>query len=322
LVETLKKRLTSNFGIDFTNNELVIVSGATQACDILSKIFLQDGDTVITEAPSYGSYFNIFRSYGANLAGVAVDENGMDFNSLEELLKSDPNVKVIYTIPTFQNPTGFTAGLEARKSLYEMARRYDVLILEDDPYSELRYAGAAVPAIKTMDRDGRVFYVGSLSKVMMPSVRIGYIVCDKAYVPLINVAKQITDVHSNSLGQYVAERYMNTCGYDAHIAHCCEIYRRKSGLMQTRLKERMHPSVRVSSPEGGLFMMMFLPERCDSMQFARSALDRGVACVPGSAFMIDQQVQTNMIRLCYSFSTVDEIEKGVDILGRLSFELF
>ena len=318
LIETLKRRLASKFEIDFAKNELAIVSGGSQACDVLSRIFINEGDVVITEEPSYASFFNGFRFAGAKLIGVPVGEKGIDVEKVEFELKSNSNVKMIYTIPTFANPTGFTACVETRKNLYSLAQKYDVLILEDDPYGELRYKGTPVPPIKSMDTEGRVFYAGSLSKTISPSFRLGYVVFDKAYAAAVAVAKQIADAHSNLPLQYIAAEYINDYDYDGHIAECCEVYGRKSALMADNIRKKMHPGIRISSPEGGLFMMMFLPEGCDSAKFAWEAMDRGVACVPGSGFMLDQDAPNSAIRLCYSTPTDDEINKGTDILGELS----
>lgn len=321
LIDTLKERLVKRFGFDFEQNELFIVSGGTQGGDIASKILLNAGDAVITEDPSYASFFNIFRSYQAELIGIPIKENGIDLAATEEIVRDHPNVRMIYTIPTFHNPTGFTASVENRRGLYEMAQQYDLMILEDDPYSEVRYAGESSLPIKAMDVDGRVFYLGSLSKVIAPAFRLGYMVIDKRFAPYVNVCKQITDVHSNALAQYVANAIITKCDFEEHLARCSETYRHKSDLMKTTLKKYLHPSVKVSDPQGGLFIMLFLPEGMDSVDFVWKAVDRGVVCVPGSGFMTDQDAPNNAIRLCYSTPNDDEIVRGAEILGKLSYEL-
>lgn len=318
LAETLKKHLAQKHAIDFTDNELIITSGATQAGDLFSKMLLDEGDAVITEEPSFSSFYNIFLSYGAKLLGVAMGEEGPDLNRMEDLLKTNDRIKFIYTIPTFQNPTGYTATLESRRQLYALACRYDVMVLEDDPYIDLRYAGEKLPPIKTLDSDGRIFYCGTLSKVMMPSMRIGYLVCPKTYVKYINIGKQVTDVHSNTLAQYAAERFINTCNFDVHLERCCDVYRKKSNLMQQSLKAAMHPGIRFSQPQGGLFLMIFLPAGCDAVKFTWEALNRGVACVPGSGFMLDGEAPASALRLCYSTPSEDQIRRGAEILGILS----
>lgn len=322
LIDVLKKRLADKSGIDFEKNDLTIVSGATQGCDLVSKIFLNENDAIITEEPSYASCFNIFRAYGALLLGVKINEDGICIEELKELLSKRPDTKMIYTIPTFANPTGATADMKKRKELYSLAREYDVLVLEDDPYSELRYKGEPTFPIKSFDTDGRVFYLGSLSKVISPSFRLGFIVYEKAYKPQFNIAKQITDVHSNLLAQHIAYNYITSCDYDGHIASCCATYGQRCSLMLDLLKKHLHPSIRLSSPEGGLFITMFLPDGYNSAEFAKKALEKGVACVPDSGFMIDPHKSGNMVRLCYSSASSSEVEEGVKILGHLSNELF
>lgn len=321
LVETLKQRLAEKYGFDFEENELFITSGGTQAGDIVSKILLNENDTVITDEPAYGSFYNIFRSYQAKLVGVPVTERGMDLEALESALRENPNVKLIYTIPTFQNPSGFSATMETRRGIYELAQKYDVAVLEDDPYSELRFAGEPTLPIKTHDRDGRVFYTSSLSKVIAPSFRLGYLVVSKRYAGCVNISKQVTDVHSNQLAQYVANAFMTRCDFEAHLARSREVYRRKSTLIKDALRKYLHPSVRISNPEGGLFIMCFFPDTVDAVDFTWKAIERGVVCVPGSGFVLDQDAPSHAIRLCYSTSSDEELVQGAEIIGKLSREL-
>lgn len=321
LVEFLKKRLTKKFGFDFEKNDLYMVSGGTQAVDVTSKIWLEKGDVVITEEPSYASCYNIFRAYEAKLVGVPINETGIDIEATEEALKANPNCKLIYTIPSFQNPTGFSAIDDKRKQLYELACKYDVIILEDDPYAELRFAGEPQNPIKSYDTEGRVFYTSSLSKVIAPSFRLGYLVVDKRFGQYVNVCKQCTDVHSNTLGQYVSWGVMEKTDYEKHIHLAQEEYRRKSSLVIDALKRTIHPSVKLSTPTGGMFIMMFLPESIDAVDFVWKGIDRGVVCVPGSGFALDGHKPTHSVRLCYSTETDENIVKGAEILGKLTCDM-
>ena len=322
LREALKERLAGKFGIDFERNDLVVTSGGTQGIDLICKIFLNGSESVVVEQPSYGSCFNIYRGYGKKLIGCPIKEDGIDLEELDRILKSNPDVKLIYTIPTFANPTGFTATMEKRRALYAMAQKYDVLILEDDPYSELRYKGEPTKPIKSFDSDGRVFYDGSLSKIIAPAFRLGFAVFDKAYTPQFNIAKQMTDTHSNLLAQYIAHQYLTGRDFEKHISFCQETYRHKSQLMIKLLKEKLHPSITMSSPEGGLYVMLFLPDNYDGLKFVEKGMDAGVACIPGCAFMLDPSRPTNSVRLCYSCVSDEQIEKGVGILGKVSHEIF
>ncbi len=321
LVEALKARLAKKYGFDFEKNDLFIVSGGTQAVDVTSKIWLSKGDGVITEEPSYSSCYNIFLAYEAGLLGVGIDETGIDTGAVEELLKTHPEVKMIYTISSFQNPTGYTAVAEKRRKLYELACRYDKIILEDDPYTELRFAGDDVDPVKSLDTEGRVFYTSSLSKVICPSFRLGYLVADKRFSTYINICKQVTDIHSNSLAQYVAWGILTKTDYEAHIKRAQDEYRKRSRLISETLKETMHPDFRLSEPTGGLFIMMFMPECVDAVDFTWKGIERGVVCVPGSGFVIDGEAPSHSIRMCYSTAPIEDIKKGAEIIGKLTWDV-
>lgn len=320
LIQALKERLSSKWGIDFEQNDLIIVSGGQQACDFASKVLLNEGDVVVVEEPSFASCYNTFRSYGAKLVGVPMKPDGMDLEKLEQALASNPNARMLYIIPNFQNPTGFTTSMEKREKIYALAKQYNVAIFEDDPYCELRFSGQDIRPIKSIDADGRVLYAGSFSKVMAPAFRLGFLVFDKALTTRMIVSKQCTDVHSSLLFQNITYRCMTECDYEAHLELCRAVYRKKSQMMLDTLRESLHPAVWCSQPEGGMFMMLFLPEGMDSMPFVWEALDRGVVCVPGSGFMIDQDAPNNCARLCYSTATDEEIVRGAKILGKLSYD--
>jgi len=321
LVEALKKRLAAKYGFDFEQNDLFIVSGGTQAVDLVSKIWLEKGDGVIVEEPSYSSCYNIFHAYEAELLGVGINESGIDTEAVEEMLKTHPEVKLIYTISSFQNPTGYTAVADTRKKLYELACRYDKIILEDDPYTELRFAGESVDPVKSLDTEGRVFYTSSLSKVICPSFRLGYLVADKRFRQYLNVCKQVTDIHSNTLAQYVAWGIMTKTDYEEHLNRAREEYRKRVALVTETLKKTMHPSCRISAPEGGLFMMLFMPDCVDAVEFTWKGIERGVVCVPGSGFLIDGNAPSHSIRMCYSTAPIEDVARGAEIIGKLTWDM-
>lgn len=320
LRETMKKHLAEVEGIDFSTNELLIVSGGQQAADLTTKVLLNRGDVILTEEPSFVGCLNTFRSYGAKLVGVPVESDGINTEKLEEALKANDNVRFLYTIPSFQNPTGITMSGEKRKKVYELCQKYDVMIFEDNPYSELRFAGESQKPIKAMDTDGRVVYAGSFSKVMAPAFRLGFVIFNKDLASRFTVAKQCTDVHSTVLFQHIVNEYMTKYDYKAHIDSTREIYRRKSGIMLDEMEKKFHPSVTFNRPEGGLFVMAFLPEGMDSYPFVQEGIKRGVYCVPGVAFMVDGTKPNNGFRMNYSTPSDEQIVKGVDILGKLTYE--
>lgn len=320
LRETMKSRLTRTEDMNFEKNDLFIVSGGQQCADLTAKIFLNEGDVVITEEPAFVSCLNAFRSYGARLVGIPMKPDGMDIERLEQALMQEDRARLIYTIPSFQNPTGFTTSEEKRKELYRLAQKHDVMIFEDNPYGELRFTGNAVPTIKSIDSDGRVTYAGSFSKTMAPAFRLGFLVVDKSLATRFSIAKQCTDTHSNTLFQYICDEYMKRYDYERHISETREIYRRKCDLMLSEMEKHFHPAVRFNRPEGGLFVMAFLPEGSDSFPFVEEGIKRGVACVPGVAFAVDQDRPANGIRLNYSTSSDEQIQRGIKILGELTYE--
>ncbi|MBP1577036.1 MAG: PLP-dependent aminotransferase family protein [Oscillospiraceae bacterium] len=320
LRETMKKHLSRVEGIDFENNELLIVSGGQQAADLATKVLVNRGDVILTEEPAFVGCLNTFRTYGAKLVGIPVESDGINIEKLEEALKTEKNIRFLYTIPSFQNPTGFTMSAEKRQQVYDLCKQYGVMIFEDNPYSELRFAGDAQKPIKALDDEGIVIYSGSFSKVMAPAFRLGFVVFNKELTGRMTVAKQTTDVHSTVLFQYIVNEYMNKYDYNAHIDATRDIYRRKCNLMLDEIEKKMHPAVKFNRPEGGLFVMAFLPEGVDSYPFVQEGIKRGVYCVPGVAFAVDASKPNNGFRMNYSTPTDEQIIKGVDILGKLSYE--
>ncbi|MEG1849072.1 MAG: PLP-dependent aminotransferase family protein [Oscillospiraceae bacterium] len=320
LRETMKRHVAAVEGISMEQNELFILSGGQQCADLVTKVLVNEGDVILTEEPSFVGCLNTFRSYGARLVGVPMQPDGMDLDKLEQALSSNKNVRFIYTIPSFQNPTGFTTSAEKRRKIYELAQKYNVCIFEDNPYGEIRFAGEHIAPIKAIDTDGRVLYAGSFSKTMAPAFRLGFLVFDKALAGRITVAKQCTDVHSTTLFQVICNEYMTRCDYAGHIALTCELYRKKCELMLGEMEKTFHPAVRFNRPEGGLFVMAFLPEGTDSYPFVTEGIRRGVACVPGVAFTADASVPHNGFRMNYSAPSDEKILRGVGILGALTQE--
>ena len=322
LRETLKDYLRSHNGIGRADDDLIIVSGAQQGLEMTAKILCNEGDTVICEYPSFVGALNAFKSYGANLVGVELEQDGMDLNQLEAALQQNPNTRFIYIIPNFQNPSGITTSLAKRKAIYALAKQYGVFILEDNPYGELRFAGEDVPSIKSFDEDGIVIYCGSFSKILSPGLRVAFVCGPKAITGKLVVAKQAGDVHTNILAQMICHRFMTECDMDAHIARLREIYRHKSGLMLREIDWEFSPRVTHTVPQGGLFLWCTLPEGSDMMAFCNTAVRRNVAVVPGTAFLPSEDDPTTSVRLNYSTPTDEQIVEGIKILGQLTKELF
>ncbi len=323
LRETMKDLMHSYYGVpkrDF--DELIIVSGAQQGIELTTKCLVNEGDTVICEAPSFIGALNTFRSYGAKLVGVELEDDGMNIEKLEEALKTNKNARFIYVIPNFQNPSGITTSLEKRKAIYELAKKYSVMIMEDNPYGDLRYSGEYVPSIKSMDTDGLVIYLGSFSKILSPGMRVGYVMAPRELLQKVIVAKQCSDVHTTILQQMICDRFLKENDLSEHVAMLRDMYRKKSALMIGEMEKQFNPKVTFTRPQGGLFLWCTLPEGADMMDFCRKAVSQNVAVVPGNAFTMYDTDVTYSFRMNFSTPSDEQIVKGIEILGKMTRELF
>ncbi|MEF2920379.1 MAG: PLP-dependent aminotransferase family protein [Acutalibacteraceae bacterium] len=321
LREYLKKYMNEKYGIGKEQDDLIVTSGAQQVMDLVTKSLCNEGDVVICEAPSFIGSLNSFRSYNAKLVGVPVESDGINIEILEDKLKTEKNVKFIYVIPNFQNPSGVTMSLEKRKAVYNLAKKYGVLILEDNPYGELRYSKESLPAIKSFDTDGIVIYAGSFSKVISPGMRVGWCVAPMPIIQKMVVCKQGQDVHSNIWSQMVVYEYVTKYDFEEHLNNLRKLYSRKAQLMMDLLDKHLAPYVTYDKIDGGLFIMCKLPNEIDMMDFCKQAVLRKVCVVPGNAFLADENEISHSFRVNFSTPTDEQLEKGVKILGELIKEL-
>lgn len=321
LRDYLKKYMKDKYGIGSENDRLIITSGAQQVMDLAAKSLCNEGDVVICEAPSFIGSLNSFRSYNARLVGVPVEPDGINTEILEEKLKTEKNVRFIYVIPNFQNPSGVTMSLEKRKKVYSLAKKYGVMILEDNPYGELRYFGENVPAIKSLDTDGIVMYAGSFSKVISPGMRVGWCVAPNPVIQKMVVCKQGQDVHTNMWSQIVIHEYVTKYDFEAHLSYLRELYRKKARFMMDLLDEHLAPYITYDKIDGGLFIMCKLPDNINMLDFCKEAVKRKVCVVPGNAFLTDETEECHTFRVNFSTPTDQQLEKGVKILGELIKEL-
>ena len=319
----LKERMKKTDCFDENSDELIITSGAQQANELACKVLLNEGDTLFCEAPSFIGSLNAFKSYNVNLVGVPMEEDGMKLDALEEALKTANKPKLIYIIPNFQNPTGLCTSLEKRKAIYELAKKYGVMILEDNPYGDIRFAGENIPSIKTMDKDGIVIYSRTFSKTLAPGLRVGYVSAPKPVIQKMVVCKQVSDVHTNIMAQMICDEYLKNYDMDAHLEEIRAVYRHKCGLMLDEIDKNFSKKITVTKPEGGLFIWATLPEGSDMMGFCNTAVQKyKVAVVPGTAFLIHETDKTSSFRLNFSTPTDEQLIKGCEILGKLSKEMF
>ena len=314
LREVIQQHVKEKENVDSELDNVLVTTGSEQALDLVGKAFVDPGDTVLVEQPTYLCALDVFRSYGANFASVEMDEDGMKMDALEEALKANPNTKLIYTVPNFQNPTGRTMTEERRKQLAELAEKYDVYVLEDNPYGEIRFAGQHVPAVKSFDKSGHVLYMSTFSKTLAPGFRLGWLVADEDVVNKLTVLKQSADLHTDNLAQFAVAQFFTDNDVDAHVKEISDLYGKRKDLMLEGIKKYFPEGVKYTNPEGGMFLWVEVPGVDDTVELFKECLEHDVAFVPGDPFFADG-VQPGAFRLNYSNMKEDQIEVGLKRLG-------
>ncbi|CAB4674179.1 unannotated protein [freshwater metagenome] len=310
-------RLTRD-GMSCTENDILIIQGAQQGLDISAKLVVNPGDTIVTENPTFLGALIAFAPTQPNYAPVRTDEFGMDTDQLAEVLATNPNVVMIYTIPEFQNPTGVTMNLERRKHLIELANKYNVLVVEDSAYRELRYVGEQLPTIKSLDTEGRVIHLGSFSKILAPSMRLGWALASPEILDKLSLLKLASDTQNSTLNMNATLEYLRRHSIDEHIAKIRPNYLRKLNLMLSTMRETFPNEVSFTEPEGGLFTWLTFPVGFDATNFMKETLlPKGkVAYVPGATFFPVLQ-EPNHARVNFSGVEDDRIVEGISRIGKL-----
>lgn len=304
-------------GIEASLGNVVITSGSQQALDVSSKVFLDPGDTVVVEAPSYLGGLGAMRTYQPEFVSVKMDDDGLIVDKLENTLKKmDPKPKLLYSVPTFQNPAGVTMPEKRRKKLVDLAHEYDFVIMEDNPYGDLRYSGKPVKAIKAFDDEGRVIYMSTFSKIFSPGMRLAWIIGDEEFIRKFVIAKQSTDLCTNSFVQRILYEYCRRDLFDEHIEKIREMYKEKRDVMLNSLDEYFPEECTWTRPDGGLFLWATVPEYINTKNMISEAIKERVAYVHGAAFFVDGS-GTNTMRLCFSYASNDKIKEGIKRLGRV-----
>ena len=311
-LESLKSYIDEQLDADVP--AVLPVTGSTQAMDLLCKALIDPGDTILVENPSFLGNLQCMKLYQANLVSVESDDNGLLTDDLEEKIRLY-HPKMLYTIPTFQNPSGRTLSAERRKRIAELANEYHVVVAEDDPYRDLRYCGTSLPAIKSFDEGGWVMFLGSFSKIISPGLRVGYIAGDPEAIRKCTVGKQSTDVHTANLNQAIVDQFLRRNLLPDHIRSIRNEYGAKLKLMLDEL-DLFPEGVRFTRPEGGLFIWVELPESLDAVALLPKAIERKVAYVPGTHFCVDGG-HLNTIRLNFSNSTEEQIHTGMKTLREI-----
>lgn len=316
LKELLKERYMGKYNSgNPETDDIQLFGGAQQLLDLVAKIYINPGDTIIVEDSSYGGAIFSFEEYQANVVGVAIDEHGIIPEALEEVLKREKNVKFIYVIPTFSNPTGIEMSLERRKAVYDLAVKYDVMILEDSPYFELRYSGDYIPTIKSLDTTGHVIFAGSLSKIICPGIRIGYAIGPKNVMAAILNGKINNDISGPGIVQVAVTKYLEKYDLDAHIAECCDLYRVKRDAMLAALERELGGIASWTKPEGGFFLWLTIPEGLSGIDFAVYVAEKKhVVIYPGANYHPKGE-DVNAVRLNFSVPTEDQIDDCIKKVG-------
>lgn len=316
-------RHTSRLGVQINANNILITSGSQQALDLIGKVFINHGDRILLESPTYLGALQAWNTYGAEYVTVATDDDGMVSDEIEAALRTGP--KFIYVLPNFQNPMGVSMSLERRVKLVEMADRYGVPIVEDDPYGQLRFEGDPIPGVNALDAKlriqngqytGNVIYMSTFSKILSPGLRLAWVIAPDEVISKITLAKQGTDLHTATFNQYIAYEVGHGGFLDQHVKHICEVYKERRDTMLDALEEHMPDGVSWTKPKGGLFLWVRVPDSCDTTEMFPAAVRNKVAYVPGDSFHPLGGV-TNTMRLNFSYCNPEKINDGIARLGNM-----
>ncbi len=313
-------RLTTD-GMPCTADDVLITQGGQQGLDLTAKLFIDPGDVIVTERPTFLGALIAFNPCEPDYRSVPMDEEGMDTDALEEVLRRTERVKLVYTVPDYQNPTGRTMSLARRRRLVQLAEEYDVVILEDTPYRELRYEGERLPTIKSLDTGGRVIHLGSFSKILAPGLRLGWMLSTPEVREKLSLLKLAADTQNGTLNMRAAAAYLSRYDIDRHIAEMLPTYRHQRDLMLATMEEHFPAGITWTRAKGGLFTWVTFPERLDLAAFQRDVLipRAGVIVVPGTPFFADRP-EANHARMSFSGVPDARLVAGVRSMGELLAE--
>lgn len=316
LREKIAERMNLRFNTALDRENILITCGSQQALDLTGKAFLDEGDVVLCESPTYLGALNAFNCYGPRYVAVPTDEHGMMIEELERIILREERVKLIYVVPDFQNPSGRTWSLERRRSFMELIEKYGIPVIEDSPYAELRFEGESLPSLKAMDRQGLVVFLGTFSKILCPGMRIGWVAAHRRILEKYIILKQGTDLHTTTLNQMEIDAYLEKYDIDQNIASICKVYKKRRDVMLHALKREMPANTHWTHPQGGLFTWVELPANMNAVDILKKCLDENVAFVPGGSFFPNGG-GNHTLRLNYSNMPEDRIEEGIRRLARV-----
>ncbi len=314
LREWIADRLNRTKGTRLSADNILITNGSQQGLDLTGKVFLNEGDTVICESPTYLSAISAFRAYGCLFREVPTDGDGMLPEALERVIAAAENVKLIYMIPNFQNPSGRSWSYERRKRLMEAAERHRITVVEDDPYGELRFEGEFLPSVKSLDKNGCCVYLGTFSKILCPGFRLGWVAADSEVINKYVLVKQGTDLQSSSLLQRIIHKYLEMYDVDSHISVLRAEYKKRKDVMAEAMERYFPEGICFTRPMGGLFSWVELPENIDAKELLVRCMERQVAFVPGGAFFPNGGHE-NTMRVNFSNMPEERIVQGIELLA-------
>jgi len=316
LREWIALRMNKRLGTFFDCDNILITHGSQQAIDLSGKVFIDKNDVVLCESPTYLAAINAFKAYECEFCEVPTDSEGMIISKLEETIKSHRRSKLVYVIPDFQNPTGRTWNLECRKLLAELSMKYEIIVLEDNPYGELRFEGEFLPSIKSFDNQGTVLCIGTFSKIFCPGYRIGWIAGDKEIIKKYVLVKQGTDLQCNTIAQMEISKFLELYDIDCHIEKIRVTYKNRRDIAIKTMENIFPKEALFTIPQGGLFSWVELPENIDTREVLKECLKKNVAFVPGGSFYPNGKHE-NTFRINFSYMQESKIIEGITRIGNI-----
>jgi len=316
LRQHIAQRMNNKFKTCVHSDNILITSGSQQALDFSGKLFLNEGDIVLCESPTYLAAISAFKAYQPQFIEVPTDDDGMIIAELQQILERHDNIKLVYVIPDFQNPTGRTWSIERRQQFIAVMSQYDIPVIEDNPYGELRFEGEIPPSIKSLDRKGIVIFVSTFSKTFCPGLRIGWIAADQNLIEKYVLIKQGADLHTSSISQREISKYLDLYDFDANIVKIVQVYRQRRNAIVEAMQNCFPDDIKFNRPQGGLFTWVELPKHFKAVELLQTCLQQDVAFVPGDSFFPNRIVE-NTFRLNYSNMPEERIFDGIQRLAKV-----
>jgi 2-aminoadipate transaminase len=316
LREKIAQRMNDKNQTNVDKDDILITSGSQQGLDFAGKVFIDEGDVILCESPSYIGAINAFKSYLPNFIDVPTDDGGMIMEELDKILATTDKVKMVYVIPDFQNPTGRTWSLERRKKFMEIINKYEIPVLEDNPYGDLRFEGESLPSLKALDTKGLVIFLGTFSKIFCPGYRLGWTCASEEILSKFNFAKQGADLQASTISQMEVSKFMDMYSLDEHVESIKEVYVKRRDVMLKTMQDEFPEGIKFTHPEGGLFTWVELPSHLNAREILLKCLEKNVAYVAGGGFFPNGG-RENTFRLNYSNMPEDKIKIGIKSIGEV-----